>query len=291
MSGDNEHGRLMRVMTALQTELWLLPPAMHRTLCDIAAAHAAGGEAEARQHMAAAGMSAPAAREYVMYGDVAVIPVEGVIGRKFSSSLHSSGVTSIDVLDRLVSSAAGDPRVSALVLSIDSPGGLARGVPEAAKTIAATNLSKPVVAYIDGQACSAAYWLASQCAAIYSTESGSAGSVGVYSAILDVSGAYAAAGVRVDMFKSGVFKGMGQPGTSLTTEQRELIQRSVDTLAAQFKATVRAGRARDIEDDVLEGQSFDAEEAIENGLVDSITTFETAIADASRLARIRHGSA
>jgi capsid assembly protease len=279
--------RLMRVRTALATEPWLLTPAMHAQLVAIAEAHAAGGDIAAAQHALAVGMPEnKPATEYAMHGDVAVIPVEGVIGRKFSNTLHSSGVTSVDVLQRLIESASADPRVSALVLSIDSPGGLARGVPEAAAAVAAANHAKTVVAYVDGQAASAAYWIASQAYAIYTTPSASVGSIGVYSAILDMSVAYAAAGARVEVFRSGKHKGMGVPGTSLTDEQRAMIQASVDSLAADFKAAVRAGRGS-VADDVMQGQSFDVPTAIAAGLVDGTSTLAAAVADASRVARIR----
>jgi signal peptide peptidase SppA len=286
---QDRNNKLVRVLTALHTEAWLLPPSVHAKLVAIAEAHASGGDIEAAQHALAAGMQSESKREYAMHGDVAVIPVEGVIGRKYSSSLHSSGVTSVDVLQRLIESATADPRVSALVLSIDSPGGLARGVPEAARAVSAANTSKPVIAYVDGQACSAAYWIASQASAIYATESASVGSIGVYSSFLDASAAVAAAGCRVDLFKSGKFKGMGLEGTSLTDEARELIQKSVDDLGVQFRAAVRSGRARDISDDVMQGQSFDVAEAQANGLIDGTSTLAKAVADASRLAVIRRG--
>ncbi len=287
---QDRNNRLVRVLTALQTELWLLPPSMHTRLCAIAEAHAAGGGIEAAQHLAAAGMKSEPAREYSTDGDVAIIPVEGVIGRKFSSALNSSGVTSVDVLQRLIESAVADPRVSALVLSIDSPGGLARGVPEAAHAVAAANMTKPVVAFVDGQASSAAYWIASQASAIYATESASVGSIGVYSALLDTSLAMAAAGARVEVFKSGIHKGAGLPGTSLTDDQRAMIQAGVDSLGVAFRADVRAGRGRDISDDDMQGQSFDVAAGLAAGLIDSVSTLGKAVADASRLAQLRRGS-
>ena len=287
MQDTTTNGRLVRVMTALATEPWLLPPSVHAKLCEIAAAHAAGGAVTAAQHALAGDMESKPGPDIAMHGDVAVIAVEGVIGRKFSNTLHSSGVVSVDVLQRLVEAAAADPRVSALVLSIDSPGGLARGVPEAARAVASAAMVKPVIAYIDGTAASAAYWIASQASAIYATESASAGSIGVYCAILDRSAAYAAAGVKVDLFKSGAYKGMGMDGTSLSDEQRAILQASVDSTAANFRATVRAGRGREIADDVMQGQSFDVPDAIAAGLVDSVSTLAVAVADASRLAMKR----
>lgn len=284
--------RLVRVLTALYCETWLLTPDMHQTLCEIAKAHAAGGAVEAEQHAAAARMAAnPAKRRYELAGPAgrsALIPVEGVIGRKFSSSLYSSGVTSVDVFQRILSEAAADDEVDALTLVFDSPGGIAMGVPEAAAAIRAASARKPVVAYADGLMDSAAYWMASQADVIYATPSADVGSIGAYIAILDTSRYNEMTGMRTELFRSGRFKGMGVRGTSLTDEQRDMIQREVDAVAGQFKAAVRAGRdPKQIADDTMQGQSFSAEEALGRGLIDGITDLETAVADAERLVKMR----
>jgi len=297
--------KLVRVLTALYCEPWLITPQMHKTLCDIAGKHAAGGDIEAAQHEVAAAMKAkPAKRDYAVVeveeldeddprgrpkklGDVAVIPVEGVIGRKFSRSLYSSGVTSIDVFERLVRTAAEDEQVDAITLLFDSPGGLVMGVPEAARAIAWAREAKPVIAFADGLMDSAAYWLASQTDAVYATESADVGSVGVYIALLDSQRWEEMQGFKTELFKSGRFKGMGYPGTSLSDEQREMLQGIVDDVAAKFKAAVARGRGGQVPDEAMQGQSFGVEEALVYGLIDSVTDAETAIRDAARLARIR----
>ena len=140
----NEH-TLVRCMTALITQDWLLTPAMHKTLCDIVTAHVVNSQT---QHALASAMPQnPSPREFAVSGDnVAVIPVQGVIGRKFSSALYSSGVTSVDVLARLVDLAAGDEEINAILMVHDSPGGTVQGVPECAKAIARARASKPVFA-------------------------------------------------------------------------------------------------------------------------------------------------
>ena len=279
----NDHN-LIRCMTALTCEPWLITPMMHKTLCDIVEAHISSPK---EQHAVAAQMPVnPAPRAFSLAGDsVAVIPVDGVIGRKFSSSLYSSGVTSVDVLTRLVEMAANDEEVNAIMLVFDSPGGTVQGVDEAAKAVKAASQIKPVLSYADGQMCSAAYWIGCQANAIYSWVDSSVGSIGVYSAFLDQSRAYEMAGLKPEIFKSGKHKGMGMSGTSLTDDQRAMIQKSVDEIGVTFRATVKAGRANKVSDDVMQGQSFGAKEAIENGLIDSISTFAVALADAGRLGR------
>jgi signal peptide peptidase SppA len=274
-------------MTALMMEPWLLTPAMHNTLCEIVMAHMTNADA---QHVKAASFGKKSApREYGMVGDgVAVIPVDGVIGRKFSSSLYSSGVTSVDVLARLLRDSGDDPQVKSVLMLMDSPGGSVQGVPEAGYAVKALTEKKPVIAYADGLMCSAAYWIASQANAIYSWNESTIGSIGVYSAHLDTSRKAENEGAVVEMFKSGKFKGMGYPGTSLTDEERAMIQKRVDEIGVQFRSTVRAGRdPRQISDDTMQGQSFTAAESIQNGLIDGICSMGDVVLECELAAKLR----
>ena len=279
----NEH-TLIRCMTALITEPWLITPVMHKKLCDIVTAHVNNSQT---QHALAATMPQnPSPRQFAMAGDnVAVIPVDGVIGRKFSSSLYSSGVTSVDVLARLIDLAANDDEVNSILMVYDSPGGTVQGIAECANAINRARAIKPVLAYADGQCCSAAYWLASQSNAVYAWEEASVGGIGVYSAFLDRSREMEMAGIKPVIFKSGEHKAMGFPGTSLTEKERDMIQARVDEIGVTFRATVTKGRARNIADEIMQGQSFTAGESVKNGLVDSITDFATALRDAGVMGR------
>jgi signal peptide peptidase SppA len=296
--------KLVRVLTALMCEPWLLTPQMHKTLTDIAKAHAFGGQAEQLQHAKASEMPAnPAPFNFTLIeafeagpdgkpdktrkrGTVASIPIQDVIGRKFSNSLYSSGVTSIDVFQRLVKIAAEDDVVSAIVLTIDSPGGVAMGTPEAAESVRRASTVKPVLAYVDGLCCSAAYWIASQAHAIYAMPSAEVGSIGAYMAVMDVSRAAEMEGIRVEIFKSGKHKGMGYPGTSLTDEQRDMLRAQVMEIAGKFKAEVRKGRELDILDDAMQGQSFSVEAGLKLGLIDQVGTFDEVVRDA--LAKVKN---
>lgn len=279
-----QENNLIRCMAALTCEPWLITPVMHKQLCDIVQAHISR---PAEQHAVAAQMPVnPAPRAFELAGDsVAVIPVDGVIGRKFSSSLYSSGVTSVDVLTRLVDTAANDEEVTAILMVYDSPGGTVQGVREAGDAVKRASTIKPVVAYADGQMCSAAYWIASQSSAIYAWSEASVGSIGVYSAFLDQSRAFEMAGIKPEIFKSGIHKGMGMAGTSLTEEQKAMIQKSVDEIGVDFRALVSAGRRNRVPEDAMQGQAFGVEDALRYGLIDSVSSMAKALEDAGRLGR------
>jgi len=146
--------------------------------------------------------------------------------------------------------------------------------------------SKPVIASVSGMAASAAYWLASQALAVYSTESAQTGSIGVYMALLDSTAAYAREGYRVDLIKSegSPLKAAGLPGIPLSDEQRANLQAQVDYLYSRFTAAV--GRARRaLSADATKGGTFYGTAAKAAGLVDSVADLSTAIRDARAIAR------
>jgi ClpP class serine protease len=93
------------------------------------------------------------------------------------------------------------------------------------------------------------------------------------------------AGIKPVIFRSGEHKAMGFPGTSLTEKERDMIQARVNEIGDTFRAMVRSGRAREIADEVMQGQAFTAPEALKNGLVDSIADFAKALSDAGAIGR------
>jgi signal peptide peptidase SppA len=257
------------------TELWckptLITPMMHRQICRIVEAHLDG-----KAHQAGGIVSlwskeeetdAPEIQRVGQDDQIAVIPIQGVIGKHVGSIAKSSGVTDIDDISEMVQAAVSDPTVKGIFYDVASPGGGVTGIPEAAAEIRKAAQKKPSVTFTDEHMASAAYWLGSGARAIYATQSAQVGSIGVYMAWLDRSRMYDMAGVRVELIKQGKFKAMGIDGLSLTDEQRELLQSEVDEVAGWFKGAVRKHRG-DVPVESMEGQTFFTEKALKAGLVD-----------------------
>ena len=153
------------------------------------------------------------------------------------------------------------PDIEAIFLDIDSPGGSVNGTPELAQAVTEASKVKYVYAFSAGQMCSAAYWVASQADAIYSTPSARVGSIGVILPVVDSSAAFEQAGLKVEVFAAGKFKSAGTPGTSLTEDQREWLQSEVEETAADFRAAILS-RGRKIPDEAMEGQTFSGRKAM-----------------------------
>lgn len=131
-----------------------------------------------------------------------------------------------------------------VVMRIDSPGGFVSGCMETARAIRALadGSGKRLVAYVDGQACSAAYALACVAHSVVTPQSGTIGSIGVLMARTDASEALASAGVRLHLIKSGARKGDGTSEVPVSADELAAIQDTVDTQAALFFAHVAAHR-------------------------------------------------
>lgn len=110
---------------------------------------------------------------------VAVIPVMGPIFPRANMMTEMSGATSVTMLQHDFRTALLHPEVGAILLLIDSPGGAVSGINAFADTVAAGKDKKPVVAHVAGQACSAAYWIASAASEIAMERTGIVGSIGV----------------------------------------------------------------------------------------------------------------
>ena len=171
------------------------------------------------------------------------------------------GATDTEEVMTAVNEAAEREDVQAIILDIDSPGGSVNGTPELAAAVAAASKAKTVYAFSAGQMCSAAYWVASQCDAVYATPSARVGSIGVILPVVDSSEAFAKAGLKMEVFAAGKFKSAGTPGTSLTEEQKDWLQSEVEEIAADFRTAVLA-RGRKIPDEAMEGQTFSGRRAM-----------------------------
>ena len=207
---------------------------------------------------------------------IAHIPIGGPVGRGLGSMEKGAGAVDVDDVAEELDQAEESDEVRAIILDIDSPGGMVSGTPELADRIAA--VQKPIYSFSGGLIASAAYWLASATDAIFATKSADIGSIGVYIPWADFSEAYAKEGVKIELFTSGKYKGMGFPGTSLSAEQRGLLKDRVIDIANMFYAHVQANRP-DVQDESMQGQTFKADKARDLGLIDEVVRDKGEVVD------------
>lgn len=270
--------RYRHVLKAVEGRPWALHPPVLAYIAELAHFRAAGGRLaadEIAERLAAAkdanGPRAGAGQQ----GAVAIIPVYGVLAKRMSLMAEMSGGTSYDELESAIAEAVNDPEVGSVVLDIDSPGGEVDGLPEFASFLRAARDRKPVIAQVNSLAASAAYWIAAQASEIVVTPSGEVGSIGVYTAHQDVSGAMDKAGVRTTLISAGKYKVEGNPYEPLGEDALGAIQDHVDEFYGMFVNDVARGRG--VTADVVlseygEGRTLLAKAAKAAGMVDRIDT-------------------
>jgi signal peptide peptidase SppA len=218
----------------------------------------------------------------VHVGPVAVIPLYGLIEHRADWIHELLGGSSIESLRRMLHAELADQSVRAVVIDVDSPGGVAYGVPEMAAEIRSLRGGgKPIVAVANSMAASAAYWIASQADEVVVTPSGSVGSIGVYSVHQEVSRFLEELGITTTVISAGEHKTEANEYEPLSDDARGMLQERVDTFYGMFTADVAKGRrttAAKVEADFGGGRVVMARKAINAGMVDRVETIEATIA-------------
>lgn len=132
-----------------------------------------------------------------------------------------------------------------VVLKINSPGGEVSGTFDTSRYMRARAAAagKKLYTYVEAQASSSGYALASSAAEIYCSETASLGSIGVIQCMKSEARAAAAAGIDFAVITSGERKADGNPLLPISDEARAASQASVDTMAGLFFGLVAEHRA------------------------------------------------
>lgn len=216
---------------------------------------------------------------------VQVIPVLGVM-LKYSEECGPIGTT--DIAKR-IENANSNPNIDAIVIKIDSPGGMVDGTQTL--TDAIKNTSKPVVAFIDdGMACSAGYWVASACNEIIaSQETDVIGSIGVYVTLADFKKHYESKGLPIHEIYSDLSSEKNKNyQDAMNGDYKGIKKNMLNPIAEKFISSVKENRAGKIDTSVADpfkGDTYMALRAIEIGLIDSVGSFNSAIQKAADLAQ------
>lgn len=258
---------MSRILHAIEETPWLSTPSALRMVLDIA-----NREVDIEAVSAKLGRPLDNTRTVELRGSVAVIPITGTIVRYSSFFTEICGGVSTEMLARDLNTALNDDSVETIVFNIDSPGGEASGVAELSEMIFEARSKKKIVAYVDDMAASAGYWYASACEEIHASKTAMVGSIGVVFTLREKTGS----GIEIVSNVSP----RKRPDIS-TAEGISQIQAWADKLGDIFVDSVALHRGVS-SDTVLakfgQGDMLVGREALEAGMVDSITTFEALIA-------------
>jgi len=203
-------------------------------------------------------------------GNVALIPIEGVIvGTEDSSFLFESVTASPDTIE-LIEKADKNPNIKAIILEINSPGGSAVASEEIANAVKKVN--KTTVAWVREVGASGAYWIASASDYVVANRVSITGSIGVIASYLEFPGLLEKYNVTYQRLVSGKYKDIGSPLKEMTPEERAIFQQNLDAIRDYFVSEVAKNRnipKKDV-DKIANGLFYLGAQAKELGLVDEL---------------------
>lgn len=235
--------------------------------------------AAAADMVAGADVKVDRGQRFVTVRGVAVLPVRGLLTPNSEMLERYLGWATYAGIEAAVGEIMADDAVGAVVLELDSPGGMVMGLASAVVAVAALAAAKPVYALACPLAASAAYAIASQATELTMAPGAYVGSIGVMreSAVpVQPDGQ----GLQWDVHLSSHAR--AKWADARTEAGRAEIARALDESEAVFHADVARGRKMAIEDlparlsvtdDPRDGGAvFGPAEAMRRGLADRAET-------------------
>lgn len=210
-------------------------------------------------------------------GDIAILPLKGVIDNHSSWVLDWFGGTSCDDFGYTIESAANDSKIKTIIISVDSPGGSVYGVQELSDRIYNLRNKKQIIAISNSLNASAAYWISSAAHKVYVNPSSETGSIGVVAIHQDISEAEKEFGIKTTVIKAGRYKAEGNPHEPLSDEAIASYQSRIDDYYESFTKAVARNRGvsqSDVKKNFGEGRVFGSKQAVSSGMADRVISFD-----------------
>lgn len=182
-----------------------------------------------------------------------------------------------------------DPKVKAIVLRVNSPGGSVSASEVIRSELAAAKAAgKPVVVSMGGMAASGGYWISTPANYIIANASTLTGSIGIFGVINTLEGSLDSIGVHTDGVATSPLADVSMT-KALPGEVQQMMQLSIENGYKRFITLVAQARNSTPEqiDKIAQGHVWTGQDAKENGLVDSLGDFDDALAKAAELAKLK----
>jgi signal peptide peptidase SppA len=206
-------------------------------------------------------------------GSIALINMVGAI-----TKYDYCGAAGVNTKTNLLDRALANPNIKGVILRIDSGGGDGDATEVLANKI--NQAAKPVIAYVDGMAASAAYKIIAGASHIMlSGQSAEVGSIGAYVGFVNMQKYYEKMGVEVKRIYAPQSTLKNKPWEDALKGSEDAMKDYLKEYVQFFIDDVKAMRGNKLtsDDRIFKGDMFFANEAISIGLADSIGTMDDAV--------------
>jgi len=196
-------------------------------------------------------------------------------------------IKSADKYLELLDEAENDKKIKAIVLRVNSPGGVVGACQEIYNEVKKITKRKPVVVSMGSVAASGGLYISVPATKIVANPGTITGSIGVILQTFNFSSLINRIGIKVVTIKSGPYKDILNPFESPNSEHAKIVQKLIEQSYNQFVKAVADGRKIPVDKvkELADGRIFTGEEAKKLGLVDYLGNFDKAVEIARKLAK------
>ena len=215
------------------------------------------------------------------FGNTAVVPIFGIIDTEAEGLRKDYIAASSDIVP-LIEKYAADPKVSDILLLMDTPGGSCKACDDMSYAVQKAATKKNVEVFVDGLCCSAGIHIAAHASKITATPGSVIGSVGTICTYYDYSELFKNFGIQAHVLTTGMMKAMGVLGAPITEEQKKRRMELIQELTDEFKLVLMEHRKlteQQVNAIAEYGDVWLADAALEKGLIDAIDRWDTFISN------------
>ena len=179
--------------------------------------------------------------------------------------------------------------ISAIVVRIDSPGGLVAPTQEIYEKVKSLRGVKPIISSMGSVAASGGYYIALGADTLISNPGTIVGSIGVIMNYPIATELLGKVGIKFETVKSGGLKDVGSYSREVTEADRRHLNDMVTNIHNQFIDAVNDNRSIEKSEliKLADGRVFTGLQSKDLGLVDLLGTFEDAVSLAGSLGKIK----
>lgn len=179
--------------------------------------------------------------------------------------------------------------VKAVVLRVDSPGGVVAPSQEIYEEVRKFAAKKKIIVSMGSLAASGGYYISAPATMIYANPGTITASIGVILKLSNIEALMDKIGIKSHTLKTGKYKDSGSPLRQFSPEDRAMLQSVIDNTHEQFIRAVAEGRKLPIDEvrKIADGRILSGEQAKGVKLVDRLGTLQDAIEEAGKQAGIK----
>jgi protease-4 len=219
---------------------------------------------------------------------VAVVYAVGpIMEGKSESDLFGDSTVGSTTLVEALQKANKDPKVVAIVLRVDSPGGSA--IASDLIWRETEQIEKPIIASMGDVAGSGGYYIAMGADKIVAEPGTITGSIGVVGGKVVLKGLLDKVGVTTEVVSRGEMSGAMSVSTKFSPEERKAWNGLMQDIYRQFVDKAARGRKmpRQQLESLAQGRIYTGQQALDNGLIDQLGTLRDAIVEAKLAAGLK----